>query len=101
MSVSIKDVAHIEELARLSYTERERESLVEDLNNILKYVGELQEVQTGDAVITVNPIPITNRIREDVPGVELGAQGFLANAPDRVEGYLRVPVVIGGSDEES
>ena len=100
MSVSKKDVEHIADLARLSFTEAEKEGLAVDLSNILKYVDELQSLPTEGVPSLLNPVYIENRFREDVLGEELGADKALLNAPDRLEDYLRVPSVIGVEDEE-
>ena len=41
MSVTIKDVAYIAELARLSFTDTEKEKMTSELNAILQYVEKL------------------------------------------------------------
>ena len=100
MSVSKKDVEHIAELARLSFTESEKDSLAVDLTNILKYVDELQSLPTKGVESTLNPVYIENRFREDVVSGELGADRALMNAPERLEDYLVVPSVVGVEDAE-
>lgn len=100
MSVTKKDVEHIADLARLAFTESEKEGLAADLSNILKYVDELQSLPIEGVKSTLNPVYIENRMREDVRGEELGADKALMNAPERLEDYLKVPSVIGVEDEE-
>lgn len=100
MSVSIKDVEHIADLARLAFTETEKDGLTRDLNNILKYVDELQALPLAGVGLTLNPVYIENRFREDVVTGELGAEKALLNAPQRVEDYLLVPSVIEVEDGE-
>lgn len=101
MSVSIKDVDYIADLARLSFSDAEKDGLTRDLNNILKYVDELQSLPLEGVEITRNPVYIENRFREDVVQGELGAEKALMNAPQRVEDYLLVPAVIEVEDGES
>lgn len=98
MEVDIKDVEYIAELARLKFTEEEKESLKKDMNNVLEYVKELQELDTENTEVLVNPLYIENRFREDE--IEEGIEGekFLENAPDRLDDYLRVPKVIEVED---
>lgn len=93
MSVSKKDVEHIAELARLKFTDEGMESLANDLNNILVYVEELQKVNTDEAEITVNPVYIENRFREDVVVEGFDSEKALMNAPGRIEDYFLVPSV--------
>ncbi|MBL4937175.1 Asp-tRNA(Asn)/Glu-tRNA(Gln) amidotransferase subunit GatC [Clostridium sp. YIM B02515] len=94
MSVTKKDVEHVAELARLSFTEDEKEGLIQDLNNVLGYIEKLNELDTENVDIIVNPYYIENRLREDVvkPSMELNA--VLSNAPDKLEEYFLVPKVI-------
>ncbi len=94
MSVSKKDVDYIKELARLRVSEEEAEGLVKDLNSILKYVDQLNEVDTDAVEMLVNPLYIENVYREDVVESSLTSEDFLMNAPERVEDYLKVPSVI-------
>ena len=94
MSVSKKDVDYIKELARLRVSEEEAEGLVKDLNSILKYVDQLNEVDTDAVEMLVNPLYIENVYREDVVESSLTSEDFLMNVPERVEDYLKVPSVI-------
>ena len=94
MSVSKKDVDYIKELARLRVSEEEAEGLVKDLNSILKYVDQLNEVDTDAVEMLVNPLYIESVYREDVVESSLTSEDFLMNAPERVEDYLKVPSVI-------
>jgi aspartyl-tRNA(Asn)/glutamyl-tRNA(Gln) amidotransferase subunit C len=98
MSVSKKDVDYIKELARLRVSEEEAEGLVKDLNSILKYVEQLNEVDTDAVEMLVNPLYIENVYREDVVEESLSSEDFLKNAPERVEDYLKVPSVIDRED---
>lgn len=98
MSVSKKDVDYIKELARLRVSEEEAEGLVKDLNSILKYVEQLNEVDTDAVEMLVNPLYIENIYREDVVEESLSSEDFLKNAPERVEDYLKVPSVIDRED---
>lgn len=94
MSVSIKDVEYVAELARLSFNEEEKQGLAEDLNQILAYVEKLGELDTENEDIIVNPYYIENRFREDevVPSINL--EDVLKNAPDSLEEYVVVPKII-------
>ncbi len=100
MSVTKKDVDHIADLARLSFTEDEKDSLAKDLTSILEYVSELQSLPVAGIEPTLNPVYIENRMREDVVGGELSSEKALRNAPDRLEDYLKVPDVLEVEDAE-
>lgn len=94
MSVTKKDVEHVAELARLHFTEEEKENLIQDLNNILGYIDQLNELDTEGHDIIVNPYYIENKLREDEIKPSLELKEVLSNAPAKLEEYFLVPKVI-------
>ena len=94
MSVSKKDVDHVANLARLEFTETEKDSLIGDLNKVLGYIEKLNELNTEDEDIIVNPYYIENRFREDEIEQSMKVEDVVANAPQSLEGYIVVPKVI-------
>lgn len=95
MSVTIKDVAHIAELARLKFTDAEQERMTDELNTILHYVDKLNEINT-EGVEPLNTIhDQINVLRKDVEGQSLSNEEALKNAPDKQDRFFRVPKVIG------
>lgn len=96
MSVSKKDVEYVAELARLTFNEEEKESLAEDLNQILNYVDQLSMIDTDHIEIVVNPYYIENVYREDQVEPSMPIKDVLKNAPETEEGYVVVPKIIGG-----
>jgi aspartyl-tRNA(Asn)/glutamyl-tRNA(Gln) amidotransferase subunit C len=81
-------------LCRIDCTEEEQESLLKDLEKILSYIEQLQEVNT-DNVPPCNHVleNMANVTREDVVGDVLNREAFLANAPSHIGGLIRVPPV--------
>jgi aspartyl-tRNA(Asn)/glutamyl-tRNA(Gln) amidotransferase subunit C len=61
---------------------------------ILGYVEKLNELNTDGIVPTSHAVPMENAFRDDVVRASIGVDNALANAPDRVEGFFRVPKVI-------
>jgi aspartyl-tRNA(Asn)/glutamyl-tRNA(Gln) amidotransferase subunit C len=94
MSVSKKDVEYVAELARLSFSEEEKENLIGDLNSVLGYVEKLNELDTDNVEIIVNPYYIENKFREDEIEPSMGLSSVLGNAPDKLEEYVVVPKII-------
>lgn len=94
MSVSKKDVEYVAELARLSFNEEEKEELIDDLNKVLGYVEKLNELDTEDTDIIVNPYYIENKFREDEIEPSMGLKSVLDNAPQKLEEYIMVPKII-------
>ncbi|NEX13488.1 MAG: Asp-tRNA(Asn)/Glu-tRNA(Gln) amidotransferase GatCAB subunit C [Prosthecochloris sp.] len=95
MSVTIKDVAYIAELARLSFTDTEKEKMTSELNAILQYVEKLEEVAT-DGVEPLSSIhDEVNVLRDDIRQESIPNETALLNAPDKLDRFFRVPKVIG------
>jgi aspartyl-tRNA(Asn)/glutamyl-tRNA(Gln) amidotransferase subunit C len=94
MSVSKKDVEYVAELARLSFSDKEKEGLIHDLNNVLGYIEKLNELDTDNVDIIVNPYFIENKFRDDEYEESMQLSEVLINAPDSLEEYILVPKVI-------
>lgn len=94
MAVTKKDVEHVAELARLHFTEEEKETLIHDLNSVLGYIEKLNELDTDNVDIIVNPYYIENRLREDEIEPSMELNDVLVNAPAKLEEYFLVPKVI-------
>lgn len=94
MAVTINDVEYVAKLARLEFNEQQKERFTHDLNNILKYVEQLNEVDTEDTDISINAYPMSNALREDKIEPSLDKNLVLENAPSAGYGYFKVPKVI-------
>jgi aspartyl-tRNA(Asn)/glutamyl-tRNA(Gln) amidotransferase subunit C len=94
MSVTKKDVAYVADLARLQFNEEERESLADDLNQILDFMTTLEEVDTSDVEPLEHVIDLEYRLRKDDANEPLSHEDALKNAPDADTDYFRVPRVI-------
>jgi aspartyl-tRNA(Asn)/glutamyl-tRNA(Gln) amidotransferase subunit C len=94
MPVSLKDVDHIAQLARLGLSDEERSSLRDDLEAILGYIGKLETLDTSGVEATAHVIQLETPLRDDVVRNPEDAGAMLGNAPERDRTYLRVPKII-------
>ncbi|SFL69294.1 aspartyl/glutamyl-tRNA(Asn/Gln) amidotransferase subunit C [Paenibacillus sp. 1_12] len=94
MSITIKDVEHVAKLARLELSEQEKQTFTEQMNAILKYADQLNELNTDNVEPTSHPVPLVNVMREDVSVPSLPIDKVLLNAPDEEEGQIKVPAVL-------
>jgi aspartyl-tRNA(Asn)/glutamyl-tRNA(Gln) amidotransferase subunit C len=94
MSVSKKDVEYVADLARLEFTEEEKENLIKDLNKVLEYMEKLEKLDTENTDIIVNPYYIENKFREDRVEDSLPLDAVIGNAPKNLEEYILVPKII-------
>jgi aspartyl-tRNA(Asn)/glutamyl-tRNA(Gln) amidotransferase subunit C len=95
MSVTAKDVAYIAELARLRFSDDEKERMTSELNEILHYIEKLNEVETEGVEPLSGIHDISNFLRDDTAIPSLSQEDVLHNAPDRQDRFFKVPKVIG------
>ena len=94
MSVDTATVRHIAKLARLAVTDPEIDALVPELNNILNWVEQLQEVDVTGVEPMTAVIPNALRLRADMVDDGGKREDVLANAPVAEHGFFAVPKVI-------
>ena len=81
MSVDTATVRHIAKLARIAVSDAEADALVPELNNILGWVEQLQEVDVSGIEPMTAVIPNELRMRKDVVTDGGKRDDVLANAP--------------------
>jgi aspartyl-tRNA(Asn)/glutamyl-tRNA(Gln) amidotransferase subunit C len=94
MSVDAATVRHIAKLARIAVSDAEVEALAPELNNILGWVEQLQEVDVEGVEPMTAVIPNKLRLRDDVVTDGGKRDDILANAPAAEHGFFAVPKVI-------
>lgn len=94
MKITHAEVEHVARLARLALSPEEIATFTGQMDAILAYVDTLKELNTDGIVPTSHAVPVENAFREDVVRPSIGVENALANAPDRVEDFFRVPKVI-------
>jgi len=94
MSVDTATVRKIASLARIAVSDAEAEALAPELNNILGWVEQLQEVDVSGVAPMTAVIPNALRLREDKVTDGGIRKDVLANAPNAEHGFFAVPKVI-------
>lgn len=94
MAISKEEVEHVAKLARLMVSEEEKDVLTRQLSNILTYVGKLNELNTEGVEPLSHVIDIKNVFREDKTRESLSQDLALSNAPEKRDGFFRVPKII-------
>lgn len=95
MSVTLQDVEHIAKLAKLSFSDQEKNKFVQQFNQILDYMEKLNELDTSNVEPTFNVLNLQNILRKDKVKTWLTQEEALANAPKTKHGFFSVPKVIG------
>ena len=94
MSITKNEVEQVAMVARLALSEEEKDYFTKDLNSILQFIEQLNQLDTNEVDMTIHAIPISNVFREDVIGETLEVDKALQNAPDEKDGQYRVPRIL-------
>ena len=98
MKISREDVLRVAELAYLELSEAELETYRAQIDEILEYIGKLNELDTANvepmAQVLADDQTADATLREDVVMPCAVAQDILRQAPDPEAPYFRVPKVI-------
>ncbi len=90
MPINESVILKLEKLAKLKLDQDEQAILMKDINEILKMVEKLNELDTDG----VEPLVYLNLdvspLDEDVPRDMLSQKDALANAPESQDGFFRV-----------
>jgi aspartyl-tRNA(Asn)/glutamyl-tRNA(Gln) amidotransferase subunit C len=95
MAVTIRDVEYVASLARLEFSDREKEKLTHELNEILNYVEKLDELDTEKVEPLSHVIELSNVFRDDEVKSSIAQEEALKNAPSKNDKFFKVPKVIG------
>jgi len=94
MKITVDQVAHVAQLARLTLEEAELQQLTSQMDAILGYVEQLSVLDTSDILPTAHAVPLENAFRPDAVKAPLGVDRALSNAPESRDSCFRVPKVI-------
>lgn len=95
MTIDLKDVENVAQLARLQLDDAEKQAALDSFTRILALIDQMQSVDTSQ----VNPLQHANdaasqRLRDDVVTETDQRDTLLALAPDADQGLYQVPKVI-------
>ena len=98
MKITREDVLRVADLAYLDLTEAEVQTYRAQIDEILEYVGKLNELDTSDvqpmAQVLSDDQTADATLREDLVVPSAVAEDVLKHAPDPEPPYFRVPKVI-------
>lgn len=92
--ISTEEVKHVANLARLAVTEEEAEQMKKELDAIITFAEQLNELDTTNVKPTSHVLNMVNVLREDRATEGLPVEEVVKNAPDHQDGYIRVPSIM-------
>ena len=94
MQVDEATVRRHARLARIKITDTEAKSLDKELNGILAWIEQLNEVNVEGVEAMTTPVEMSLPMREDVVSDGGIRDQVLANAPKSEDGFFVVPKVV-------
>lgn len=94
MSITQDEARKVAHLARIRVEEDALPALASELNNILHFMEQLNEVDVEGVEPMTGVTPMRLKRREDVVTTGEMADKILTNAPDAREGFFAVPKVV-------
>lgn len=92
--MSKEQLKHVAQLARIAVTEEETELFAGQIDGVLAYCDILNEVNTDNVEPTTHVVNISNVLREDVVKESLTQEDALKNAPEQLDGQVKVPSIM-------
>jgi len=93
MILTLEEVNHIADLARLDLTEEEKHKYQEQLSAILDYAARLQQIDTSGIAPTASVLSSASPLRAAQAGVSLPVDETLRNSAHTSDDQFRVPPV--------
>lgn len=94
MTNAKSDIEYLAHLARLSLTKEEQQLIGAQLDDILKYMEKLKELDVSNVQPTSHATQLTNVMRPDQVQRSLAHEDALRNAPLQADGLFIVPRII-------
>ena len=94
MSIDIKTVKRVAKLARIDVPDSDLEPLSQEINGILGWIEQLNEVDVDGIEPMTSVTPMRLKRRDDVISDGDKVDDILKNAPDTREGFFVVPKVV-------
>ncbi|WYP27480.1 Asp-tRNA(Asn)/Glu-tRNA(Gln) amidotransferase subunit GatC [Alkalihalobacillus sp. FSL W8-0930] len=92
--ISTDQVKHVANLARLAISEEEAQMFTKQLDDIISFAEQLNELDTEGVEPTTHVLNMKNVLRVDKPDAGLPVEEVLKNAPDHEDGQVRVPSIM-------
>ncbi len=94
MAIDAATVRRVAHLARIKTPEDRLEPLAQELNGILNWIEQLNEVDVQGVEPMTSNVAQPLRLREDVVTDGAKVEAVLSNAPKAADGFFVVPKVV-------
>jgi|YNPBryulayer2012_1023412.scaffolds.fasta_scaffold03049_3 aspartyl-tRNA(Asn)/glutamyl-tRNA(Gln) amidotransferase subunit C len=92
-NITLSDVEKVAKLAKLSFSDQEKEVFLQQFSRIVGFVEKIGELDTEDVPPTTHAVEKFNVLRKDEEKPSLSPEVIAALAPRFEEGHIIVPKV--------
>lgn len=93
-TISSETMDYVGILAKLELSSEEKEAARKDMERMLDYIDQLNELDTSQAEPMSHVFPVNNVFREDVVTNGDEREKILKNAPEQKDGAFKVPKTV-------
>ncbi|MBR5218905.1 MAG: Asp-tRNA(Asn)/Glu-tRNA(Gln) amidotransferase subunit GatC [Clostridia bacterium] len=94
MGITVKEIEHLANLARLSLSDEEKTRLQDEVGNIIAFADKINEIDVSDINPTMHAADIYNVFREDEIKKSFSTEKILQNAPENDGKCFVVPKTV-------
>lgn len=95
MEIKREDILHLAQLSNISLNDSETESLTKDLQNIIKYISQLDSLDTNGVEPTYQVFEMENVWRKDeILTQDASREELLALTKEEKDNQIKVPKVL-------
>ncbi|WKB36361.1 Asp-tRNA(Asn)/Glu-tRNA(Gln) amidotransferase subunit GatC [Terrilactibacillus sp. S3-3] len=92
--ITEEEVKYVAHLARLTFTDEEIKTFTTQLDDIIGFAEQLNELDTEGIEPTTHVLDMYNVMRDDVVEPSLPREEALKNAPVQEDGQVKVPQIM-------
>ena len=85
-----EDVEYLSDLAKLKFSEEEKEELKDEFSKVLKFLQNLNKIDTEDIEPLYQVYDYKQVLREDIVGESLSREEVLQNTVEKQYGYFKL-----------
>ena len=94
MKIDKKTVDKIAKLSKLKFNEEEGNLILNDMNKMLEFIDQLNELNTKDIDPLIHMSDEVNKLRNDINQELISQKEALKNSPEKDSTYFKLPKVL-------
>jgi aspartyl-tRNA(Asn)/glutamyl-tRNA(Gln) amidotransferase subunit C len=94
MKIDKKTVDKVARLSKLKFNEEEGSLILNDMNKMLNFINQLEELDTEGVKPLIHMSEEVNKLRNDVNQSETSQSEALRNSPEKDSTYFKLPKVL-------